>query len=76
MYMYIGRLYPWTREKNIVEKKGHNAGYRHFLLLPQCFNRSLSQGLDNSELFDTGLDGFIAVFNRYRVICDAMVYLI
>ena len=29
--------------ENIV-RKGENAGYRHFLLFPQCFKKALCQG--------------------------------
>ena len=31
------------RVENIVEK-GENAGYQHFLLCPQCFQRAAFQG--------------------------------
>ena len=27
--------------ENIVKKKGENAGYQHFLLFPQCFQKTL-----------------------------------
>ena len=35
--------------ENIVEKE-ENAGYQHFLLFPQCFQKSLSLGLLKSGL--------------------------
>ena len=34
-------LFVCEREENIVAK-GENAGYQHFLLLPQCFQRAIS----------------------------------
>ena len=37
LYFVLGRV------ENIVEK-GVNAGYQHFLLFPQCFQKSSSSG--------------------------------
>ena len=34
-----------------IEGKRENAGYQHFLLFPQCFQRLLSQGREKSGLF-------------------------
>ena len=31
--------------ENMVGKKEKNAGYQHFLLLPQCFQKAASSGL-------------------------------
>ena len=32
----------FDRVENII-RKGENAGYQHFLLLPQCFGKAFSQ---------------------------------
>ena len=34
----------YVRVENIVEK-GKNAGYQHFLLFPECFQKASSKGL-------------------------------
>ena len=45
-----------NRVENIVGK-GENAGYQHFLLFPQCFQRSSSslQGRSQSGLCDKAI---------------------
>ena len=40
-------LFDW--EENIVGK-GENAGYQHFLLYPQCFQKTSYSGLCSEEL--------------------------
>ena len=35
--------YPYGRVENIVGK-GENAGYQHFLLFPQCFQKATFSG--------------------------------
>ena len=35
--------------QNIVEK-GYNAGYQHFLLFPQCFQKDFFTGLLNPKI--------------------------
>ena len=42
------------RVENIVGK-GQNAGYHHFLLFPQCFQRLLSHGHSKLRLCGKGL---------------------
>ena len=42
-------IFLFDRVENIVEK-GENAGYKHFLLFPQCFQMLLSQELYGEEL--------------------------
>ena len=37
-------LYVFDREENIVGK-GENAGYQHFLLCPECFQKAFSSGV-------------------------------
>ena len=37
-------IFVFDRGENIVGK-GENAGYQHFLLFPQCFQRAFNPGL-------------------------------
>ena len=37
-------VFAFNRLKNIVGK-GENVGYRHYLLLPQCFQKAFCSGL-------------------------------
>ena len=37
-------IFVYDREENIVGK-GENAGYQHFLLFPQCFQKASYLGL-------------------------------
>ena len=50
----------FDRAENIVGK-GENAGYQHFLLVPQCFKRLLSHKSHNVSLSGNGLND-----NRYE----------
>ena len=42
-------IYVFDRTKNIVGK-GENAGYQHFLLFPQCFQKAFSSGVLKVEI--------------------------
>ena len=41
--------FVFGRVENIVGK-GQNAGYQHFLLFPQCFQKAFSSGLLNVKM--------------------------
>ena len=43
IHMLLKWRFVFDRAENIVGK-GENAGYQHFLLFPQCFQRLLSKG--------------------------------
>ena len=47
-------IFVLGRVENIVGK-GENAGYQHFLLFLQCFQKLLFQGRQKSGLFGKGL---------------------
>ena len=61
------------RVENIVEK-GENAGYQHFLLFPQCFQKFLSF-TEVSGLSDSGLTVF-CLSAVYVYVCSCMIYLV
>ena len=42
-------IFVFDRVENIVEK-GENAGYQHFLLFPQCFQKAFYPGLLKVEI--------------------------
>ena len=53
----------YDRVENIVGK-GENAGYQHFLLFPQCFQKAYSQGCKTSGLCGKELKEFQESMDR------------
>ena len=57
--------------ENIVGK-GENAGYQHFLLFPQFFQMSLSEGRLSYGMRGKGLDGENYLFPTYQTsLCES-----
>ena len=51
-------IFVFNRVENIVGK-GENAGYQHFLLFLQCFQKASFVGLLKSGLYDRVKDVFL-----------------
>ena len=68
-------IYVFDRAENIVGK-GENAGYQHFLLFPQCFQKALSfhhcNSLPNDKILD--LSKFKAFADDTRNVAKMMIY--
>ena len=57
--MYQKMKFALVRTENIVGK-GENAGYQHFLLFPQCFEKASSLGSIKSRLCETKTPTYIS----------------
>ena len=64
------------RAENIV-RKGENAGYRHFLLFPQCFQKPSISGSLNLGLCGKELKGIFIIRSKFNpcavILCEFAV---